>query len=156
MVDIPQTIGVYALLLTLSQRVHVITGRLGRATFAAGKYIYVGSAFGSGGLRSRLERHLRGDGRPHWHVDALRSKADIVGFYFLATNDRVVGDVPWECLWSQALMALPEVSVPLSGFGSSDCRSGCSAHLVCIPARYRWAVIYEVLSYVVDWGTMKN
>jgi Uri superfamily endonuclease len=95
--------------------------------FPAGDYIYVGSAFGPGGLRTRLGRHLRGDGHPHWHIDTLRAAASVVGYVF------AIADQPVECRWSQALAALPQARIPAPGFGSSDCRSGCQAHLIAFP-----------------------
>ena len=94
----------------------------------AGDYVYVGSACGPGGLRARLGRHLSGAGRPHWHIDALRGHARIVGAYYCVSALRL------ECRWVQALLALPGVTAPAPGFGASDCRSGCLAHLVLCDA----------------------
>jgi len=37
-----------------------------------GYYIYIGSAFGPGGVRARMLRHLRADKPKHWHIDYLR------------------------------------------------------------------------------------
>ena len=66
MIDIealPTERGSYALHLRLARSRVLQIGRLGRFTFPAGEYIYVGSALGAGGLRSRVGRHLRGDGK---------------------------------------------------------------------------------------------
>ncbi len=121
---LPATLGTYLLHLHLPRPRTLAVGRLGWVCFPAGDYTYVGSALGPGGLRARLGRHLRGGGRPRWHVDALRAVARVKGYCF------EVSDQSLECRWSQTLAALPEAFIPAPGFGSSDCRSGCAAHLI--------------------------
>ncbi len=91
---------------------------------------WVQMARGPGGVRARLGRHLRGDGRPRWHVDFLRAHAAPLAW---AWTTALPDEVPWECLWSQALADLPSISVPVPGFGASDCRRGCLAHLLFCP-----------------------
>ena len=119
--------GSYVLVLEL-KRLRVLTiGRLGEVTLPAGVYAYTGSAFGSGGLRSRLGRHLRGDGAKHWHIDYVRAVAKVQNCFYTVSDTRL------ECAWSQALAALPGATIPVPGFGSSDCRSGCGAHLIGLP-----------------------
>ena len=124
---LPADAGTYLLHLRLERSRWLTVGRLGEFRFPAGEYVYVGSAFGPGGLRARLGRHLRGDGRPHWHIDTLRAAATVCGFKFAVT------DRPLECVWSQALATLPQAGIPVPGFGSSDCRLGCRAHLIAFP-----------------------
>jgi Uri superfamily endonuclease len=121
------------LFLWLDRAAVVSVGRLGKKELPAGKYAYLGSAMGPGGLRARLGRHLRGEGKPHWHIDALRRVALVQAVCYLT--------VPWvtveqrlECLWGQALAGLPGAAVPIPGFGASDCRLGCPAHLVALPS----------------------
>jgi hypothetical protein len=41
-----------------------------------------------------------------------------------------VQSIRLECLWSQALATQSGAFLPASGFGASDCRAGCAAHLV--------------------------
>ena len=66
--------GTYVLILW-SRGVHRIRiGRLGELLTRPGFYVYVGSAFGPGGVRARVARHRRGCSRPHWHIDYLRSR----------------------------------------------------------------------------------
>lgn len=125
--SIPSKPGSYALQLNLGIDQVLSIGCLGKHVFPAGEYMYLGSALGSGGLQARVGRHWRGDGRLHWHIDWLRSKAAVTGCYFLVSDNRL------ECLWSQALIEHPSASVPVPGFGASDCRGNrnpCSAHLV--------------------------
>lgn len=133
---IPCEPGSYILWLHNPRSKDLTVGRLGRFKFPAGDYIYIGSAHGPGGLRSRLGRHLRGSGKQHWHVDYLRTAALVSGFgcqisavHFLSAPHLP----PTECDWSQRLAALPEAGLPVPGFGVSDCRSGCAAHLVYFP-----------------------
>ncbi len=120
---IPVQSGNYALHLRLDRDETLPVGRLGQVDFAPGDYLYLGSAWGPGGLRARLGRHLRGDGHPHWHIDALRAVCGVVGYGYA-----VAGDAHQECRWSQALGGIVGTSY-VAGFGASDCRS-CPAHLV--------------------------
>lgn len=130
---IPQQPGSYSLWLHLSQPEDLLVGRLGYFTFPVGDYLYLGSAHGPGGMRARLGRHLHGDGKPQWHIDHLRAAAQVRGFGYL-THKNWTDHIPTECTWSQSLASLPEARVPASGFGTSDCRAGCPAHLVYFQA----------------------
>jgi Uri superfamily endonuclease len=120
---IPVQSGSYVLQLHLERAQTLPVGRLGQLCFAPGNYLYMGSAWGPGGLRARLGRHLRGDGRLHWHVDTLRAVCGVVGYGY-----SVASDPRQECRWSQALGALAGTSY-VNGFGASDCKT-CPAHLV--------------------------
>jgi Uri superfamily endonuclease len=118
--DLDDTPGTYALELSLATGQRLQVGALGSRYFPGGRYVYVGSAWGPGGLRARLRRHLREEKRCHWHVDYLRAVSRPVGVW-LAPSRRL------ECAWAQALRTTPGVRVTASGFGASDC--GCSTHL---------------------------
>lgn len=123
---LPSLPGTYALALRLAQPAPLLLR--GQATEAPpGVYVYVGSAQGPGGVAARLGRHVRGAGRPRWHIDALRPHAEVVGWHVALGHERL------ECLWAQALATAPGASVPLAGFGASDCQAGCRAHLVHFP-----------------------
>jgi len=125
-IALPPAPGTYVLHLHLGRSRRVLVGRLGEIRFRTGEYFYVGSALGPGGLRARLGRHLRGDGQARWHVDALRAVAQMHSVCYAV-------DEQAECEWSQALAALPGAFIPAPSFGSSDCRSGCRAHLIAFP-----------------------
>jgi len=129
--DIPPLPGIYALHLRLPVPQTLAIGQLGERLFPAGEYIYIGSAQGPGGLRARLGRHLRGPARRRWHIDYLREMADPAGFWF-QVMPRDDENAP-ECAWVRAARVLPGAEVPFPGFGSSDCRSGCTAHLLWVP-----------------------
>ncbi len=117
--------GTYALLLHLDHAVPVQIGQLGEFSFTVGTYVYVGSAHGPGGLRARLSRHLRVEKTLHWHIDYLAAHARITAIWWIASPDQL------ECAWARSLAALPGVSVPVPGFGSSDCL--CLSHLFALP-----------------------
>ncbi len=119
--------GAYLLQFRLEEPLELDAGRLGRVLLPAGWLAYVGSAMGPGGLRRRLERHLRRDKRLHWHIDYLTTVCTPVAW------ESEVGEERRECAWVRRLLALPGTTVPAPGFGSSDCREGCPAHLVALP-----------------------
>jgi Uri superfamily endonuclease len=136
---IPVEPGSYLLWLHLPQTQDLTIGRLGRFNFPSGDYFYLGSAQGPGGLRARLGRHLLGSGKPHWHIDQLRAVTQVRGFGYQIrlSQSGTTPLIPLECDWSQKLAILSEVSIPAPGFGASDCRSGCAAHLVYVSADSR-------------------
>lgn len=128
--DLPVQPGIYSLILQLAESKSLIVGKLGRFDCPPGIYVYLGSARGSGGLRGRLGRHLRGDGKRHWHIDYLVSVSVVKGIGTIGLGSGATGCSPTECSWSQATLALPGATIPIPKFGASDCRSGCPAHLI--------------------------
>lgn len=117
---------------------HVLkVGQLGKFWMPRGDYFYMGSARGPGGLRARIIHHIRRrPTRNHWHIDRLSPVAVPQAIYYLLdsanqhmneTNDATMAV---ECIWSQALAVLHGASIPAPGFGSSDCKARCSAHLI--------------------------
>lgn len=79
-----------------------------------GYYIYVGSAFGSGGLQARLLHHCHVTSRPHWHIDYLRKVCKIINIWFLTDT------MPYESYWVEMFATLPGYGQPLAGFGATD------------------------------------
>jgi len=110
---------VYQLWLRVSVDLRLVVGRLGRVAIPAGCYVYTGRA--ARGLVARVRRHVRGGGRKHWHIDYLLARR--------ATSiERVVlasADPEDEC----AVNRRTGVGIVVRGFGSSDCRARCGAHL---------------------------
>ena len=123
MLSIPSEKGTYAIYIHLPRSKTITIGKLGRFNFPIGSYVYIGSAFGSGGLRSRLKRHINGSTRNHWHIDFLRRNAQVRAFSYLINNKN------YECQWVQTLSDLSSSYFPVPGFGSSDCNE-CHAHLL--------------------------
>jgi Uri superfamily endonuclease len=70
--------GTYAIVLRSQTLGPVRIGKLGTLRLQEGFYIYVGSAFGPGGLQARIQHHLQRARRPHWHIDYLRAACDVV------------------------------------------------------------------------------
>jgi Uri superfamily endonuclease len=113
--------GTYALIFLSSRERQLKIGKLGTLQLKPGFYIYVGSAFGPGGLKARIAHHCKKARRPHWHIDYLGSFLHLIEIWY--TYD----PVQREHQWAQTLSATRGTSVPLAGFGSSDCR--CKTHL---------------------------
>jgi Uri superfamily endonuclease len=132
--------GTYLLFFDLPEAMEVTAGRLGAVQLPAGMLVYAGSALGPGGLHARLRRHLAAEKRPHWHIDALSTR--IPPTYWLALAD----GRHHECEWAQRLAAYPAATIPVPGFGSSDCKLGCRAHLVGFP---RDVTVAEIVAWVL-------
>jgi Uri superfamily endonuclease len=113
--------GTYALIFSAYIEGLLKIGKLGTLQLKPGFYIYVGSAFGPGGLKARIAHHCRKAVRPHWHIDYLGYSLHLTETWY--TYD----PVHREHQWAQTLSTTRGATVPLAGFGSSDCR--CKAHL---------------------------
>ncbi len=137
--NLPAIHGAYVLHLYVARPRPLIIGRLGQFRLPVGHYFYAGSAHGPGGIQARVGRHLHGAGRLHWHIDSLRAVSEVQDVFYTVT------DKAYECEWSQALAQLPRVLIPVPHFGSSDCRSGCAAHLVAFRRRADSAEVQRVL-----------
>lgn len=121
---------------------HYRIGKLGCYDFASGYYLYVGSAFGPGGLNARIKHHLQQQKpRLHWHIDYLRAYADVLEVW------RVASDVRLETAWSKTLAQ--NFSIPVAGFGASDTNS--PSHLFysqqLIPIRIISQTLFECLVF---------
>jgi Uri superfamily endonuclease len=113
--------GTYVLVLSSASDAEIRVGRHGCLRPQPGLYVYVGSALGPGGVRTRVNHHLRDSPRPHWHIDYLRPHATVVEVWLCYGRKRR------EHLWARFLSSRSGVSVPMPGFGSSDCN--CESHL---------------------------
>jgi len=118
--SLPPTPGSYLLVLEVLRARRIRVGALGRLALQPGFYVYVGSAFGPGGLAARLAHHLRPVRAPHWHIDYLRRYAAVRDLW-LAERIRC------EHVWAAALAAMPLADMPCPRFGATDC--SCPAHL---------------------------
>lgn len=105
----------------LYQRIEI--GRLGRVVFSSGRHVYCGSAHG--GLLPRVLRHLRGDGKVHWHIDRLTERWEREGAMLFPLPG------PGECQLAAMLASMPGVRPGPVGFGASDCH--CETHLFRLP-----------------------
>jgi len=112
--------GIYCLILRVPECT-IGVGALGKITFRAGWYTYIGSALGSGGF-ARVRRHIRvnreGTPRPHWHIDHLLSHPGVrLHRCICAETGRRL-----ECELARSVGG-----EAVEGFGCSDCR--CRSHL---------------------------
>jgi Uri superfamily endonuclease len=115
------------LVIELKQRKKIRVGKLGKAEFHPGLYVYTGSAMG--GLRARLLRHLSGSKKIRWHID-----------YFLKDEQASVKRIflypaapGQECRQNQKIASIRGAQSAMRKFGASDCNSGCRSHLIFFP-----------------------
>jgi len=73
-----------------------------------------------------MRRHLRKEKPLHWHIDYLTSHPKVT----VEEIQVVSHDPDEECAQVRRMLANEAYQVPVKGFGSSDCRSGCPAHLL--------------------------
>lgn len=112
--------GTYVLILECVKARQITVGRRGPSSIFPGYYLYVGSAFGPGGLEARIRRHARREKRLRWHIDYLRAHSKVAAVWFSTADRRL------EHCWAAALSRMPGL-VPVPRFGASDC--GCPTHL---------------------------
>ncbi|MGB7989162.1 MAG: GIY-YIG nuclease family protein [Candidatus Methylophosphatis roskildensis] len=113
---VPPGATTYQLIIELACPVRIQVGRLGIADFPAGTFVYTGSARRA--VEARVRRHLTGARRLHWHIDYLLACG-----HARVTEVRISSEP--ECLLNQRTNG----QIVLRGFGASDCRAGCGAHL---------------------------
>ena len=120
--DLPADRGAYALVLRLARGTRLDIAALGYPVLPPGLYLYAGSAWGPGGVRARVGRHLRQPKVPRWHIDRLTETAAV---------ERVIAfPGARECEIADFAVARG-AQVPVPGFGASDCRR-CEAHLLAV------------------------
>jgi Uri superfamily endonuclease len=106
----------YQLLIDVPRRQRVQVGRLGEFEFPAGRYVYTGSA--KRNLAARIARHLRRQKALRWHIDYLLAAPGV-------RVKNVVTAAQPECALNRGCGG----QIVAAGFGASDCRCGCGAHL---------------------------
>lgn len=120
--EIPTAPGAYALILDIPHELAVPVA--GGVRLSSGQYVYCGSARGPGGIRARVARHLRAEKTAHWHIDRLHPQDNSIAV--------ICVDGGTECAMVEAAMRLDGATMPISGFGASDC-ANCAAHLIRLP-----------------------
>ncbi len=130
--DLPATSGAYGLIIRLMQPLQ-FKGH----TLIAARYLYAGSAYGPGGMRARIARHFKGGKKAHWHVDRLTNADRVMAAYALPGGS--------ECAIIEAALKIKGVSVPVPGFGGSDCRT-CPAHLLRLPDGFKAEAFFSHLA----------
>ena len=117
MKDVP---GTYSLVLESSIKKSIEIGKLGTLRLKPGFYVYIGSAFGPGGLKARIKHHFNYSSHPHWHIDYLRPFLQLCEIWY--TYDSIRREHQWAEVHAHSRIAY----TTLPGFGSSDCR--CPSH----------------------------
>ncbi|HSK30229.1 MAG TPA: GIY-YIG nuclease family protein, partial [Candidatus Limnocylindria bacterium] len=113
-----------------------------------GYYVYVGSAFGPGGVRARVLRYCRKSKPKHWHIDYLREFLRPVGAWYSYDTERL------EHRWAQAFGDMAGMS-SISGFGCSDCK--CDSRLFTVPGRPDIGhILAEAGSQVESWSLLRE
>lgn len=112
--------GTYILMFRSCASERLRVGHWGLLRISPGYYLYVGSAFGPGGVSARVTRHWRKHKSKHWHVDYLRENTSLVSVWYSHFPERL------EHRWSAVLEAMKGAN-PIKGFGCSDC--SCKSHL---------------------------
>lgn len=112
----------YQLRIIVDRDLKLKVGRLGVCRFPAGHYTYTGSALRN--MEARLARHLRPAKRLRWHIDYLLCSPGVEVQAVRRFRDP-------ECVVNSRSRGM--VQVP--GFGASDCRAGCGAHLKYMATR---------------------
>jgi Uri superfamily endonuclease len=115
----PQS-GTYAVIFSSQSKAKVRFGRWGQLDLVSGYYVYVGSAFGPGGVQARVSRHCRKIKPKHWHIDYVLEFLQPVGVWCSYESERL------EHRWAQAFADISSMS-SVQGFGCSDCK--CNSHL---------------------------
>ena len=106
----------YQMQIDVSRPLRCVVGRLGSFEFAAGRYVYTGSA--KRGIEARIARHLRSEKALRWHIDYLLAMPGVKVTGVLRSRRD-------ECRLNHTSGG----SVAVPGFGASDCKAGCGAHL---------------------------
>lgn len=138
----PNSPGSYALLLHLPKSSVLRVGSLEEHRYPNGYFLYIGSAKGPGGLRARVQRHLRPDWqkRQHWHIDRLSAIAKIKQVWWCPGTHAI------ECKWAKFLEETG-LRMPRK-FGASDCR--CQGHLIQIDTIEKVETAYRLSQKMVD------
>ena len=131
--------GAYLLVIELGAPLDLTLPRFRGRRLPSGCYLYCGSAYGPGGIAARVGRHERADKACRWHVDRLTAAGHVVASLAF----------PWgnECELVAHLRRLG-ASVPIRGFGSSDCRR-CPAHLLAADESFSSGSGRELLDHIV-------
>ncbi len=116
--------GLYVFLMRLTEPQLVKVGALGVFEFDEGWYLYTGRAKRS--LAKRVERHWSLKQKLRWHIDHLATAptSEPVGAIVIPNSAGIS-----ECYLNQMIGQMFAGQVPAPGFGASDCREGCPAHL---------------------------
>jgi Uri superfamily endonuclease len=121
--ELPEGKGTYVLIVFIAQMKRLEIGRLGVYDIIPGFYGYVGSAFGSGGLRARIHHHLESAAEPHWHIDYLLAVAEPVEVWYALAGRKLEQDL------AEVLEQSSKWRKTIPRFGASDYHRSRTSHL---------------------------
>lgn len=130
--------GTYVLVLESDKQQRIQIGKWGQLEIHPGYYLYVGSAFGPGGVLARVSRHCREEKSQRWHIDYLRAHTRLKIVWYVHGSERL------EHHWATALAGLAQ-TLAVKGFGCSDCC--CLSHLFYVADE----VDLEACASVLPW-----
>lgn len=112
--EIQSLSGAYLLILKSQISTTIEIGKIGSMDVQKGYYFYVGSAFGPGGIKARVNRHLKHDKSLRWHIDYLRSHCLLKQVFISYSTEKQESD------WVYRLLHHPSYSIAFNRFGASD------------------------------------
>lgn len=90
-----------------------------------GYYVYIGSAFGGGGIEKRVGRHLKREKPKRWHLDFVTTSEVFEFLSYVPFYGKRI-----ECNLAGLFENNGELFEPVKGFGCTDC--SCKSHLFLI------------------------
>jgi len=120
--------GIYTLIILVNTKSRLKVGKLGYFNFKKGYYAYTGSALGAGALslKRRVARHLKNEKPKNWHIDFLLANKNAKVTAVIAAESNANN----ECQINNLIKNIQGASVPIAGFGASDCKQNCRSHLI--------------------------
>ena len=119
--------GNYILVLKLEKSTEQLIPKFGKIKIFAGYFFYCGSAHGSGGVKSRIKRHLEKESKRFWHIDYIKNHMQLIEVWIQTNLENE------ECKYCHFLANQIQAKTPIIGFGSSDCKNRCKSHLIWFP-----------------------
>lgn len=146
--NIPNSSGIYSLVIFLDKNNSLSIGALGSQIFSRGYYVYTGSAFNMGGLKARIKHHLNKNNsnkRSFWHIDFFltHKNSNLIGVVAMQTDKKM------ECKINSDIKD-EEARVLVPGFGSSDCKKKCKSHLLFFPDTVKDIVLVQKVAEVYN------
>ena len=116
--------GVYAIIIYIKDNINLTLAK-NTHYFTPGYYIYLGSAKQYGGIKSRINRHLKKNKKLKWHIDYLTSNHLVKIKAVIYAKTKIFK----ECTFVKILKK-NYFEIASKNFGSSDCKEKCGAHLL--------------------------
>ncbi len=115
--------GVYQLGISIGKTCSILIGKRGIFTFPAGRYVYTGRA--KKNLSQRIDRHKKRNKKCFWHIDYLLTDENVQ----LEDIAIISENSSNECNENKKLLR-GHAFIVAAGFGASDCKNNCGAHLL--------------------------